>query len=305
MKQQLDAQIIALETKSDSVTETLGTGVFVDAHAPTDTVATEMSAAKNRLEGCRRLKNRYTDYQDLFEVGVAFQFAQFTAADETFEKRDLLWNLVSTFAESRRNWLSQDFAELDVNDVQTETEDVFMKAHKLHKKFQGDVSKKLLDSVKAFRADVPTIVELGNPSMQPEHWDQIYKIMNIEPEQAMQMDFTLNTLIDSGIMDFKKEVSDISGTASGQVSCVLGCVCFFYFGYFFTSPQHAISQPAHSCNLSLPNSLASSILSPRLKTCGKRWLFPCFRTVPAKRTANTSSVIWKSSLRRSRTIRWD
>ena len=170
MKQQLDAQIIALETKSDSVTETLGTGVFVDAHAPTDTVATEMSAAKNRLEGCRRLKNRYTDYQDLFEVGVAFQFAQFTAADETFEKRDLLWNLVSTFAESRRNWLSQDFAELDVNDVQTETEDVFMKAHKLHKKFQGDVSKKLLDSVKAFRADVPTIVELGNPSMQPEHW---------------------------------------------------------------------------------------------------------------------------------------
>ena len=69
--------------------------------------------------------------------------------------------------------------------------------------------------------------------MQPEHWDQIYKIMNIEPEQAMQMDFTLNALIDSGIMDFKKEISDISGTASGQVSIYsLGGVFQVYSRYY-------------------------------------------------------------------------
>ena len=87
-----------------------------------------------------------------------------------------------------------------------------MQSHKLNKHFKDDVSLKLFESVKHFRADVPTIVELGNPSMKSEHWEQIYKIMGLDSEVIITMDFSLSKLIENGIMDFKKEISEISGT---------------------------------------------------------------------------------------------
>ena len=52
--------------------------------------------------------------------------------------------------------------------------------------------------------------------MKSEHWEQIYKIMGLDSEVIITMDFSLSKLIENGIMDFKKEISEISGTASGQ-----------------------------------------------------------------------------------------
>ena len=87
-----------------------------------------------------------------------------------------------------------------------------LNAFRLFLIFETDVSLKLFESVKHFRADVPTIVELGNPSMKSEHWEQIYKIMGLDSEVIITMDFSLSKLIENGIMDFKKEISEISGT---------------------------------------------------------------------------------------------
>ena len=116
---------------------------------------------------------------------------------------------------SKTTWLTSDLSELDVNQVAASVESTFLKVHKLNKYFQDDVSNKLFEQVKHFRSDVPTMVELGNPSMLTEHWEQIYKMMGMNAEDVLQ-EFTLNKLIDAGIMDFKKEISNISGTASGQ-----------------------------------------------------------------------------------------
>ena len=48
--------------------------------------------------------------------------------------------------------------------------------------------------------------------MKSEHWEQIYKIMGLDSEVIITMDFSLSKLIENGIMDFKKELSEISGT---------------------------------------------------------------------------------------------
>ena len=216
MKQELDAQIIKVEQVSETLYDYLSSGILIDAHAPYKTVLVELNSCQKRVEKGRSMKNKYTDYQQLFEIGVAFQFEQHQLADDKYEQRALLWELTNTFQLSKVNWLNVDINDLNVNEVAGSVEEIFVTSHKLNKKFKDEVSEKLLNSVKHFRADVPTIVELGNPSMKAEHWEQIYKIMGLDPEQVITMDFTLTTLMDNGIMDFQKEISDISGTASGQ-----------------------------------------------------------------------------------------
>ena len=61
------------------------------------------------------MKERYTDYQILFEIGVPFQFNKYTLSLETYQKRELLWSLMNNFIINKNIWLNKDLGGDDVS----------------------------------------------------------------------------------------------------------------------------------------------------------------------------------------------
>ena len=74
MKQELDSSIIKSEQGSSVLIEQLNMGVLVDCHAPHDTVVLELKKLKHTLDKTKEQTDQFIDYQELFEVGVAFPF---------------------------------------------------------------------------------------------------------------------------------------------------------------------------------------------------------------------------------------
>ena len=73
----------------------------------------------------------------------------------------------------------------------------------------------LKDDVSELKSMMSTILELGNPNLRERHWENIFKLIKMQYRGA-DTPFDLATLIKAGIMDFKDQVGDISGTSSGE-----------------------------------------------------------------------------------------
>ena len=54
----------------------------------------------------------------------------------------------------------------------------FKEAYALHKKANSEVSARLKDLVTDLKAKLGPIMELGNPSMRPRHWEKLFCILN-------------------------------------------------------------------------------------------------------------------------------
>tara|TARA_B110000090_G_C13222164_1_gene385276 strand:- start:86 stop:727 length:642 start_codon:yes stop_codon:yes gene_type:complete len=97
MKQELDSSIIKSEQGSSALIEQLNMGVLVDCHAPHDTVVLELKKLKHTLDKTKERTDQFIDYQELFEVGVAFPFENYHQSKETYNKRESLWSLNDAF----------------------------------------------------------------------------------------------------------------------------------------------------------------------------------------------------------------
>ena len=82
------------------------------------------------------MKERYTDYQILFEIGVPFQFNKYTLSLETYQKRELLWSLMNNFIINKNIWLNKDLGGDDVstfvNEVNTKAKESVHRVYGKH-----------------------------------------------------------------------------------------------------------------------------------------------------------------------------
>jgi len=77
------------------------------------------------------------------------------------------------------------------------------------------IQEKLMGLVETFKEAMPIVKALRNEKLQPEHWTQIkaliQKDFNIEEET-----FTLKSLIDLDVNQFKDEITTISTQATQE-----------------------------------------------------------------------------------------
>eukprot|EP00606_Chrysophyceae_sp_TOSAG23-5_P000891 GSChrysophyteH2.ASY1.ANO1.1126.1 assembled CDS len=91
---------------------------------------------------------------------------------------------------------------------------LFKDAYALHKKINLPCTEELKDKVADLKAIMPAIMDLGNPNMRSRHWEKVFKLVGKEYVEGM--DFDLKMLLNGKIMDFKDQIGEISGTASGE-----------------------------------------------------------------------------------------
>ncbi|ETI51949.1 hypothetical protein F443_04800 [Phytophthora nicotianae P1569] len=145
MTQQLDANIQRLDEQVLQLHNQLQGGLLIDASHFEDpsAVKSELESVKQRLTQLNELSKQYTEYQTLFNL-MPFKHLNLQATQEHF-------------ATVNGEELSKDVAV------------AFEDAYALHKKLSNDVTAVLKDRTAAFKLNMPTVLELGNPAVKDRH----------------------------------------------------------------------------------------------------------------------------------------
>ncbi|KAH9121803.1 hypothetical protein LEN26_010526 [Aphanomyces euteiches] len=215
MTQQLDSNIARLDEQTIQLNEQLQTGVFIDAanFDETPIVLGELDIVKQRLLQLEELSKQYSEYQSLFNI-EPYKYINLTTTMEYFNTVETLWTSVEKWNEQQRNVLHNPFVNIDVEELAKDVAVAFKDAYAMHKKLSNDVTALLKDRAAEFKLKIPTILELGSPSMKDRHWEKIYKALNQPWYPGIA--FTLENLISYDIFEFKDLVSEISATSSGE-----------------------------------------------------------------------------------------
>jgi dynein heavy chain len=186
-----------------------GTEFFDDPSVITEELATLMT----KMTGLENQSETLGAYQKLFDADVRDN-TEIETAQIKLKEAIFLWDVVKDWTQKNRRYTNTEFRSLDVEEVDKEIAALFKQAFALHKKQPSKVTEMLKDQVADFKALTPSILDLGNPNMRNRHWAKIFSM--IAQPYFNDMPFTLNLLIQHGIMSFKDMIGEVSGTASGE-----------------------------------------------------------------------------------------
>lgn len=178
-------------------------------------VIDDLNQLGQRLDSVDQLAKTYSGYQKLFGV-QAFEFTELETGKERWDNIKQLWEMVKNWNEKYQFWLESQFTTLPVEDIDKEVQVFFKESYAVNKRLGNKVSEVLKDKVAEFKAIMPNVLDLGNPNMRARHWDKVFKLIN--QNYYPDMPFTLSVLLTGGIMNFKDNIGDISGAASGEAA---------------------------------------------------------------------------------------
>ncbi|RHY05497.1 hypothetical protein DYB25_001425 [Aphanomyces astaci] len=215
MTQQLDSNIARLDEQTVQLNEQLQTGAFIDAtnFDETGIVLGELDVVKQRLGQLEELSKQYSEYQTLFNIDP-YNYVNLTTTMDYYNTVEALWTAVDKWNDQQRNVLHNPFVDIQVEELAKDVAVAFKDAYAMHKKLSNDVTALLKDKAAEFKLKIPTILELGSPSMKDRHWEKIFKALNQPWYPGIA--FTLDNLIAYDIFEFKDLVSEISATSSGE-----------------------------------------------------------------------------------------
>ncbi|KAF0758513.1 hypothetical protein AaE_003911, partial [Aphanomyces astaci] len=179
----------------------------------TGIVLGELDVVKQRLGQLEELSKQYSEYQTLFNIDP-YNYVNLTTTMDYYNTVEALWTAVDKWNDQQRNVLHNPFVDIQVEELAKDVAVAFKDAYAMHKKLSNDVTALLKDKAAEFKLKIPTILELGSPSMKDRHWEKIFKALNQPWYPGIA--FTLDNLIAYDIFEFKDLVSEISATSSGE-----------------------------------------------------------------------------------------
>ena len=174
----------------------------------------ELEAVGLTLERADEKAKAYTSYQKLFGVPPN-EYAELETGREAHETMKKLWVTVKEWSTKHSGWMEDDFRSLHVEGIDKEVQVFFKDGYTMHKALNLGVSEILRDKISDFKTIMPTVMDLGNPSMAPRHFQKVFAALEMGWADDSQ-EFTLSELLKGGVMDFKELVLETSASASGE-----------------------------------------------------------------------------------------
>ena len=215
MTQQLDMNIARLNDQLVQISGQLEEGVFVNvAHFDDPSpVISELEAVHQKLESVDGFAKQYTANQELFGI-TPYNYKNLRKTQESYDRMLTLWTMVQKWNEQYEGWMSDQFTELDVEEINKEVQLYAKESFSLHKKLNTDVTAKLKDKSVEFKNKMPIVLELGNPCMKDRHWEKIFTA--IGQDFIPGVAFSLEDLLQFGVANHTETVSEVSAAASGE-----------------------------------------------------------------------------------------
>ncbi|KAI8619311.1 dynein heavy chain and region D6 of dynein motor-domain-containing protein [Chytriomyces sp. MP71] len=203
--------------------------MVLNMNSNSENVITFLSDLTTILSKIEVKKARYEAWAELFKSGGMISSTEATETkkkaaggelDDTLTEvrlKKTLWTSLKEWSDLAECWKSQHFDSLNMEEVNVQIQSFLKTVYSLDKGLPpNDVVPKLKAQVDEFRNMYPTIVDLRNPALKQRHWEKIQDALG---KQLVKDEFfTLGTLIQYRVFDFKEEISNISSQAGSEAA---------------------------------------------------------------------------------------
>ncbi|XP_056156824.1 dynein axonemal heavy chain 2 [Lampris incognitus] len=158
-----------------------------------------------------------------------FKMSQPPSHDIECMEKDLnylqqVWEITKEWDSNWIKWKTGQFATLQTETMESTTQAMFKKLHKLSRELKDkqwdivDFSKNQIDK---FKRTIPLITDLRNPALRDRHWNQIQHELQCSFNQS-SAEFTLEKIASLALDQHADRISEISGAASKEHSIEQG-----------------------------------------------------------------------------------
>ena len=131
-----------------------------------------------------------------------------------------MWNMVSDFYNSKRDWLDGDFKELDGKVIDEMVTDWWKTSYKLSKSLEEELpgpaacAAKLREETTEFRKNMPVVQSLASKALKRRHWERLSELLKstIDPEDEL----TLQTLLNLDAAGHIEEIQEVTIAAEKE-----------------------------------------------------------------------------------------
>lgn len=215
---ELKESIEKLHEELNEIINTLRTGPYISAESNPEDILENLNDIKKQLDDSKVTTERYTLYKQLFNEKPEDWKTLKESYDEYNLRKDI-WQSLYQFEDITEQWDNTDKDELNGQEIEEQTNEMFKLSHRLHRKAEGDdITTHLKNRVKIWKDRIPIIQMISNKDLKPKHWQQIFKGLN--QVYVKNSAYTLRNLATLGIYGQKDLVSNVSAMASGEADLI-------------------------------------------------------------------------------------
>jgi dynein heavy chain len=172
-----------------------------------------INALKDSIDQAKEKGNDFNMREKVF----GFAPSDYYVLDKMLEELQpfyKLWNMVSDFHNSKKDWLDGEFKELEGNKIEEAVSDWWKTSYKLAKsleeEFPGAASAatKLREETTEFRKNLPVVQSLASKALKERHWEALSELLGEEVNPLENL--TLQRLLDldaAGSIDKIQEIT--------------------------------------------------------------------------------------------------
>ena len=135
-----------------------------------------------------------------------------------------LWKTIRTWTEKSESWLNGAWEKLEPDDVDNTFETCNKTISQVFRFFNnkeqfakiGEIAKTMKGKVDAFKPIVPVALALRRDGMKERHWEALTEKTGIPINAETEENFTLQSIIDRGMVKFVQECDDIGEKANKE-----------------------------------------------------------------------------------------
>ncbi|CAM9362495.1 unnamed protein product [Pylaiella littoralis] len=140
--------------------------------------------------------------------------------EEELEPFYKLWNMISDFQASRKEWLHGSFLDLNGADIERDVTDWWKSSYRLSKSLEDEFpaaakcAAQLREDTTAFREHLPVIQALASPALKSRHWETLSEKTGstIEPDEEL----TLQQLVDTNVGQHIETIHEVCVAAEKE-----------------------------------------------------------------------------------------
>jgi len=199
-----------------------GFGQYQDI-AQVHEVAEQVRQTNVEIQKCQELARLYNSRDALFDRDQ-YDYAAIGTMIKSFEPYSNLWKTAGDWVNNKKAWLDGSFDNIDPRHCENEVTGgiriLFKTIRALRESEDSKAICAIAEQIKAeleeFKPNLPLIIGLRNEGMRERHWEQVSNKCKVEVGPDMAGGFTLQTLLDIGLLNYVQEVEAVGDRAGKE-----------------------------------------------------------------------------------------
>jgi len=183
-----------------------------------------IAAMRKDLDLKRTAAEEIAERETLLEVPHTDQLSKLEDVAEGLEPLDRLWTNAKLFIEKSRLWNETPLNEVDPEDAERTSEEIYRTFVKAAKEFdklgeKRQSAKRMAETLQAevkefVNESVPLMLLVCNPGMRERHWENIEKLTGVVVPKDQVL--TMTVMLELGLQNYTKEIEEICISASKE-----------------------------------------------------------------------------------------